>query len=146
MIERRLKYVVSAGIAAALCVTAAAIAFLLRLQYPQAASAWDHVLLAAAAGATGALISQTIGIRSHHFDETPKITPADAVARVLIGSAAGAIILLLLNSGTLDIQIAGVRLTNVTTWQNALLVGFAAGFLERLVPNSIYERTIQRTS
>lgn len=144
MIERRLKYVISAGIAAALCVAAAAIAFLLRLQYPQAASAWDHVLLAAAAGATGALISQTIRIRSHHFDESPNfdesptITPADAVARVLIGSTAGAIILLLLNSGTLDIQIAGMRLTNVTTWQNALLVGFAAGFLERLVPNSIY--------
>jgi hypothetical protein len=75
-IEQRLKYVVSAGIAAALCVAAAAIAVLLRLQYLQAASAWDHVLLAAAAGATGALISQTIGIPAA-MATSVSFTPSD---------------------------------------------------------------------
>jgi hypothetical protein len=53
------------------------------------------------------------------------------------------VLILLLNSGIVStISAGGVALNgSAMTWQLALIVGFAAGFLERLVPD-LLEKTV----
>ncbi len=61
----------------------------------------------------------------------------DAWLRVLIGAISAAVLFLLLDSGALvDVQIGAAKIAGTSpSWQATLLVGFAAGFLERLVPD-----------
>jgi hypothetical protein len=53
-----------------------------------------------------------------------------------------AVLFLLLNSGIIaNISAGGVPLTGSDmNWQVALIIGFAAGFLERLVPDLLEKR------
>jgi hypothetical protein len=98
-----------------------------------------HLLMAVGAGAIGALLSIAIGIRSRTvaIDGNWKANAMDAGVRVLIGTISAAVLFLLLSSGVLaDVQAGGVKFSGKEIiWQVAFLIGFAAGFLERLVPD-----------
>lgn len=61
----------------------------------------------------------------------------DASVRLLIGIISASIFFLLLSSGMLtNFQIGAVNFSGAELqWQAVLLVGFVAGFLERLVPD-----------
>jgi hypothetical protein len=99
-----------------------------------------HLLyMATGAGAVGALLSIAIGIRGRTvaIDGNWRANGMDAAVRVLIGVISAAILFLLLNSGFVtNLEVGAAKLTGADIrWQTALLVGFAAGFLERLVPD-----------
>ena len=96
------------------------------------------VLLATGAGAIGVLLSIAIAIRGRTVlvDGNRQTNIMDAALRVLIGVISAAALFLLLDSGAVDnLQIGSAQLAGSPSWQATLLVGFAAGFLERLVPD-----------
>jgi hypothetical protein len=97
------------------------------------------VLLAIGAGAIGVLLSIAIAIRGRTvvIDGYRQTNIIDAWLRVLIGAISAAVLFLLLDSGALvDVQIGAAKIAGTSpSWQATLLVGFAAGFLERLVPD-----------
>ncbi len=99
-----------------------------------------HLLvMAAGAGAFGAVLSIAIGIRARSvaIEGDVRSNAVDAAVRVCIGVISAAALFLLLNSGVVSSITAGsVSLTGADMqWQIALIIGFAAGFLERLVPD-----------
>jgi len=61
----------------------------------------------------------------------------------LIGVISAGVLLLLLNCGILPkLQIGEANLSGPTaTWQMVLVVGFLAGFLERLVPDLLEKKS-----
>jgi hypothetical protein len=97
------------------------------------------LLMAAGAGAIGAVLSIAIGIRARTvaIEGDWKSNAVDAAVRVTIGMISAAVLFLLLHSGVVTNLSAGtVPLTGTDMdWQVALVIGFAAGFLERLVPD-----------
>jgi hypothetical protein len=97
------------------------------------------LLMSAGAGAIGAFLSIAIAIRARTvaIEGNWNANALDAAIRVAIGMISAAVLFLLLNSGVLGtINAGGVALTGGTMqWQVALIIGFAAGFLERLVPD-----------
>jgi hypothetical protein len=97
------------------------------------------LLMAAGAGALGAVLSIAIGIRARTvaIEGDWRSNAVDAAVRVGIGMISAAVLYLLLNSGLVaKINAGDVALTgDKMTWQIALVIGFAAGFLERLVPD-----------
>ena len=106
------------------------------------------LLMSAGAGALGAVLSIAIGIRTRSvaIEGDWKSNAVDAAVRVGIGMISAAVLFLLLNSGIVaNINAGGVALTgNKMDWQVALVIGFAAGFLERLVPD-LLEKTAPPT-
>jgi hypothetical protein len=97
------------------------------------------LLMAPGAGALGAILSIAIGIRARTvaIEGDWRSNAVDAALRVGIGMISAGVLFLLLSSGILaKIDAGGVALTGSgMTWQVALVIGFAAGFLERLVPD-----------
>lgn len=97
------------------------------------------LLLATAAGAIGALFSIALGIRARTVvvDADWQTNAYDGAIRVGIGAIAGAVLFLFLSSGVItEISAGSARLTGTQPiWQMATIAGFAAGFLERLVPD-----------
>jgi hypothetical protein len=97
------------------------------------------LLMSAGAGAIGAVLSIAIAIRARTvaIEGNWKANAVDAAVRVGIGMISAAVLFLLLNSGVVaTLTAGGVSLTgDKMTWQVALIIGFAAGFLERLVPD-----------
>jgi len=97
------------------------------------------LLMSAGAGAIGAVLSIAIGIRARTvaIEGDWKSNAMDAAVRIAIGMISAAVLFLLLNSGVVaNVNAGGVPLTGADIgWQVALVVGFAAGFLERLVPD-----------
>jgi hypothetical protein len=100
--------------------------------------------MAAAAGAAGAVFS--IASRIQHLDLKPSIQSVMnyvlGALRVLTGFVAGAIILFIINGtvfgeGVLKIFEGVTEMTALTAsnWKSIVLVGFLAGFAERLVPS-----------
>jgi hypothetical protein len=98
-----------------------------------------NIWLAARAGTIGAFFSIALAIRRrtvltslHRRDNL-----ADAALRILIGIVAAGVLVLMLSSKLLpnfkigDAAISGVDIS----WQAILVIGFVAGFLERLVPD-----------
>jgi hypothetical protein len=68
---------------------------------------------------------------------------ADATLRILIGIVAAGVLILMLSTNLLPgfkIGDAGISGTEIT-WQTVLVVGFVAGFLERLVPDLLIRTT-----
>lgn len=96
------------------------------------------VLLATGAGAIGVLQSIAIAIRRRTvvIDGNRQANIMDAGLRMLIGAISAAVLFLLLNSGALvDVQLAPKIVGPDASYQGTLLVGFVAGFFERLVPD-----------
>jgi hypothetical protein len=125
--------------AAGMALTFATVLILWGGMYLESRTGAHFLLMATGAGAVGALLSIAIGIRGRTVavDGNWQANAMDAAVRVLIGIISAAILFLLLNSGILmDLKAGSVALTGEKIgWQAALLVGFAAGFLERLVPD-----------
>jgi hypothetical protein len=105
---------------------------------------WVPYLMAAAAGAAGAVFS--IASRIQHLDLKPYIQSVMnyvlGALRVLTGFVAGAIILFIINGtvfgeGVIKIFEGVTEMTALTAanWKCIVLVGFLAGFAERLVPS-----------
>jgi len=104
----------------------------------------DEVWLAVGGGTAGAFFSIAIGLRGRTIliDLQNRDNIADAVLRILIGAMSGGILLCLLLSEM--VQVSGLNLKNggaPTQGQFVVfLLGFFAGFFERLVPN-LLEKT-----
>jgi hypothetical protein len=95
--------------------------------------------LAAKAGLIGAAFSIALGIRGRTVALDTELLDniTDGTLRLLIGVIAAGVLLLLFASGivpSLKIGDADFKSSNVT-WQIVLIIGFVAGFLERLVPD-----------
>lgn len=98
-----------------------------------------HIPLAAGGGALGALLSIIIAIRTRTIalDADRGANILDAAARLLVGVISAGVLFLILAAGMLpEVKVGSATLVGAgTTWQSALIVGFAAGFLERLLPD-----------
>ncbi len=143
----RLAYVKYAGaVAAALATTVTLIA----LGVQSSAAALSLLLLATAAGAVGALFSLAIGIRARRVvvDSDWTTNAVDGAIRVGIGAISGAVLFLILNSGLMNnIEAGDIKFVGEgASWQPAMLIGFAAGFLERLVPDLLEKKTGSKAS
>ena len=117
--------------------------FLASRLYPFAAASSD-LWLAAKAGLIGAVFSIALGIRGRTvaLDTERLDNITDGALRLLIGIIAAGVLLLLFASGmapSLKIGDAEFKPTAVT-WQMVLVIGFVAGFLERLVPDLLDKR------
>jgi len=99
----------------------------------------NNLWLAAIGGAIGAVFSMSIAIRSRAvaLDLYRNANIADGALRILVGViSAGVLVLLMATNIVPDLQVGGGALTGETaTWETILLVGFIAGFLERLLPD-----------
>jgi hypothetical protein len=102
------------------------------------------LLMSIGAGAIGAVLSIAIGIRARTvaIDGDWRSNAVDAAVRVGIGMISAGVLFLLLNSGIVSTITAGVTALNgsAMSWQVTLVIGFAGGFLERLVPD-LLEKT-----
>jgi hypothetical protein len=95
--------------------------------------------LAAGAGLAGAAFSIILAIRSRTvaLDTNLCGNASDSLLRVVIGLFSGGLLLLLISSGALpklsfgDADLSAANLT----WQGVLVLGFLAGFMERMVPD-----------
>jgi hypothetical protein len=103
--------------------------------------------LAAKAGLIGAAFSIALAIRGRtvalDIDLLDNLT--DGTLRLLIGVISAGVLLLLLASGILpSLKIGDADITPSTlTWQMVLVIGFVAGFLERLVPDLLEKKNSQ---
>jgi hypothetical protein len=98
----------------------------------------DMLWLGFGAGALGALFSVCIALRSRDIgtDLQPWENRADAVARILIGALAGAVLASLLEARFITVTLGEVSLPGAkpeTAWLGIAVAAFAAGFVERLV-------------
>jgi hypothetical protein len=84
--------------------------------------------------------------RTIQTDLHPRDNILDAILRIMIGTIAGAVLVLLLQTkfigalttaggSTGAITAAGGQIGLIEDWRTILVVGFVAGFLERLVPD-----------
>lgn len=97
--------------------------------------------LSGGAGAVGALLSIAISVRARTLDTQGSngSVKMDALLRVLIGIISGTILCLMAQTGALpeltvnDLTFGGGKVE----WGVALVLGFCAGFLERLVPDIV---------
>ncbi|MBB4003888.1 hypothetical protein [Aurantimonas endophytica] len=99
------------------------------------------VTFAMAGGALGAYLSMAIGIRTRALSPEVSSIPnyVDSGLRVAIGILSAGALLLLLTSGLVSLAaITGIEPTAPDVpldWRLAMILGFAAGFLERLLPD-----------
>jgi hypothetical protein len=100
--------------------------------------------LAAIGGTIGAFFSLAMSIRSRTvaLDLDRWTNVIDGVLRVLIGVVAGAALTLLLATGALpELKIQDAAITGrYASWEVVVIVGFIAGFLERLLPDLLEGR------
>ncbi len=96
------------------------------IDYFAADEVWKAVAVAGTAGALGAALSGTMRIRDdlRDLDDLRSFWPAIRV-QPLVGATAGLIVLLLMESGTLD-----VGSNDSGHWAGRALLAFAAGFSE----------------
>jgi len=103
--------------------------------------------LAGATGAVGAFFSIAIGIRSRTVltDLNMRDNIADSLLRILIGVIAATLLQCLLLAKAVHLAIGGVDLAppaGGSPWTVVLLVGFVAGFSERLIPDLLARTTL----
>jgi hypothetical protein len=107
--------------------------------FVQARTGVHLLVMSVGAGAIGAVLSIAIAIRARTvaIEGDWKSNAVDAAVRIGIGMISASVLFLLLNSGLIStITAGGVALNGGgMSWQIALIVGVAAGFLERLVPD-----------
>lgn len=96
-----------------------------------------NVWLAAKAGATGALFSiATMFNKRALAPDNKKIRIAlEATMRVGSGVIAGGALLLALSSGFFTKPVGGDSGVQIANWMYVVVIGFLAGFVERLVPD-----------
>ncbi|MGD0147432.1 MAG: hypothetical protein ABSB77_02480 [Xanthobacteraceae bacterium] len=144
-INQAWPYAASAAIA--LIIASAAFLYFGGVTFTKAWSTLGHLLLAAAAGALGALLSIAISVRTRSVatDGDNKSIRIDAWLRILIGVICAAVLYLILGTGVLSqVQVGNMKFNaGLISWQLSLLAGFAAGFLERLVPD-LLEKTAKK--
>lgn len=101
------------------------------------------LLLSTGGGAVGAMLSIAIAIRARTVavEGDWKANATDGTLRILIGVLSAAILCLFLVSGAISVTAGELNITGAAiTWQVGLLIGIAAGFLERMVPD-LLEKT-----
>jgi hypothetical protein len=102
--------------------------------------AGDDLLMAGQAGLVGAAFSIALAVRSRTvaLDTDWWSNALDGLLRLVIGVLSGGVLLLLLSSGLMPKLALGngpaLNWADIT-WKGILVVGFIAGFLERLVPD-----------
>jgi len=99
-------------------------------------------LATSGAGAIGALLSIAMAIRSRTvaIDGDAAANTMEAFGRILIGVISAAALYLVVTSNLeFPIQYKG----NLEPWHYVLLIGFAGGFLERLLPD-LLQRSVGR--
>jgi hypothetical protein len=138
----RMAYIFYAGLAALLVVVAAGAAAIWCPVFAAVAQGTDTsltpLLLATASGAMGALLSTAIALRARTVATEGDFSSnvVDSAVRILIGVISAAALYLLLDSNLLKgLSLTPEALGPGRIWQIALLAGFVAGFLERLVPD-----------
>jgi hypothetical protein len=104
------------------------------------------LMLAIGSGAIGAAMSTALALQARNSSaaektQDPRWNTIDGAARILIGVASAAALYLFLDSDFLGaIKIGDLVLKPDIDWKKALLVGFMAGFLERLVPDLLEKK------
>jgi len=101
------------------------------------------LMMATGAGAVGAFLSTVIALRARTLatDGDLKSNRVDSTMRIMIGVICAAVLYLVMDSNLLaGVAVGGATLSVKITWQIALLTGFAAGFLERLVPDLLEKK------
>jgi hypothetical protein len=137
----RTWYIFYSGIAAIMVVLGAIAAALwcpFAVPPTPAGTGLHHFLMATGSGAMGALLSIAIAIRARtQVTDGDRVSNAiDGTLRILIGVISAAALYLVLDSNLLDgVSLSVEKLGKERVWQIALLSGFVAGFLERLVPD-----------
>jgi hypothetical protein len=100
---------------------------------------YRHLFIATGAGAVGGLLSISIAIRQRTIISDGRVSSnfVDATVRLMMAVISATALFLLLYSGVLhDVTVGGTKLSgNHIGGPVAFLIGFAAGFLERLVPD-----------
>ena len=103
-------------------------------------AAGDDLLMAGQAGLVGAAFSIALAVRSRTvaLDTDRWSNASDGLLRLAIGTVSGSVLLLLLSSGLVPKLTLGegpaVNWADLS-WKGVLVIGFIAGFLERLVPD-----------
>jgi hypothetical protein len=103
-------------------------------------AAGDDLLMAGQAGLVGAAFSIALAVRSRTvaLDTDRWSNASDGLLRLVIGVLSGSVLLLLLSSGLvpkLALGEAPALSWADVSWKGVLVIGFIAGFLERLVPD-----------
>jgi hypothetical protein len=103
-------------------------------------AAGDDLLMAGQAGLVGAAFSIALAVRSRTvaLDTDRWSNASDGLLRLAIGTVSGSVLLLLLSSGLVPKLTLGegpaVNWADIS-WKGVLVIGFIAGFVERLVPD-----------
>jgi hypothetical protein len=128
-------------------------ALLMAISYGAGEAGWPtlnsdvlQVATAIFSGAMGALLSVAAGIRSRtiSLDGDPDANQMEAATRVTIGVISAAVLYLLFRENFFTV-VNLMPDDNSDDLRAALLIGFAGGFLERLVPDLI-EKTMNKAN
>ena len=135
----RVNYIVVAATTAMVVILMASIATSILLSFSHEYSPGvGSLLLGTGAGALGALFSTGIAMRTRAIltDLQPAENRADAAVRIGIGAMAGTVLVGLIVTGDVSLTLGDTHIpgTEGDGWIAMAVAGFAAGFLERLVP------------
>jgi hypothetical protein len=104
-----------------------------------------YLMLATGSGAMGAMLSTAIALRDRTVGTDGwKSNSVDSATRIMIGVISAAVLYALLDSNVLSSFSVSIQHLakdqSAQVWNVALVVGFLAGFLERLVPNLLEKK------